>query len=539
MRSVIDILHAMTTEEKVGQIIHAPALEDDAQWPSNDERRLIEHYHIGGVRIYSRLPDPAFCREYTNALQRWALDTRLGLPLLVGIDGETGVDVVRTGTSIYPSATGIALQSLDVAQEVSAQIGRESLAVGISLNQRPVADVNTNPDNPVIGLRSPGDNANVVASQVEASILGARNVGLITCAKHFPGHGDTAFDSHAELNAIACSLEEMEDVHLRPFARAIQAGVDTVMTAHVLVPCLDPEYPATLSNRILTHLLRNQMGFRGVIITDSMGMAAIADHFSVPDATVQAVQAGVDLVLTCRDFDATVLAYEGLLRAVQAGVLPMARLDDAVMRVLRLKESRDWFSRERLGTVENAVRVCHDPAARRLNRDVIRRSMAVVRNSDALPIRRGMTTLVTGPVSTTALARSLLMQGRPSLALEWLSASQADGWSPLPEEAARVQDLAGHSDTVIVLTFAQCGRLPEGQRALIEGLRSTGSRIVVVDLGFPRRPDSSWNTDGHIVTFAQARRPTELSQPYIEVLTEVLVDEHPTVKPSTFRVSTV
>jgi len=224
------------------------------------------------------------------------------------------------------------------AREMAREIGRELLAAGVNVNFAPVLDVDSNPDNPVIGDRSLGMDPERVAHLAAAMIEGFGEAGLVCCGKHFPGHGDTVLDSHHELPVVEAGRELLERRELVPFAEAIKARVPMIMTAHVKVPALDPYYPATISRSILNDLLREEMGFDGVIVTDDLEMGALSKNMPVTDAAFSAQRAGADLMLVCSGPEAAEEARLALVEGVRHGVIPEGDLILSARRVLRIKE---------------------------------------------------------------------------------------------------------------------------------------------------------------------------------------------------------
>jgi len=220
-----------------------------------------------------------------------------------------------------------------LAVEVGALLGRELSAVGVDVNFAPVVDVDTNPDNPVIGDRSLGSSAELVARLGGALVRGLQGAGVAACAKHFPGHGDTQHDSHLMLPRLSHGWDRLQSVELVPFRKAVREGVAAIMTAHVVFEPVDAEYPATLSTRVLEPLLRRELGFDGVVFSDDMEMKAIADGFETADAAVRAVEAGIDQLLVCHTADTAHEMISAVTRAVDQGELPLARVERAVQRV--------------------------------------------------------------------------------------------------------------------------------------------------------------------------------------------------------------
>ncbi|MEU3556840.1 glycoside hydrolase family 3 protein [Streptomyces fragilis] len=267
--------------------------------------------------------------------------------VLVAIDEEGG-DVtrleVRTGSS-FPGNNALgAIDDVDLTRRVAAELGRRLAECGVNLNWAPSADINSNPSNPVIGVRSFGDEPGPVARHTAAYVEGLQSAGVAACTKHFPGHGDTAVDSHHALPRIDADARLLRERELAPFRAAVAAGSRAVMSAHILVPALDPEFPATLSQRILGGLLRQELGYDGLIVTDGMEMRAIADTYGIERGSVLAVAAGADAICVgggLADDDTVRRLRDALVGAVRAGELPEERLADAARRV---RELASWAS---------------------------------------------------------------------------------------------------------------------------------------------------------------------------------------------------
>jgi beta-N-acetylhexosaminidase len=330
----------VTLNEKIGQLLclgwHAPlALDEQAI-------RCVEELHAGGMIVMGRnvrapgetTIDAPAVRAMTDALQ-----ARAKTPLLIGTDQEGG-RVARFSTAPFTQVSPAAkLETAEAARQAAGAMGRELAMVGVNVNFAPVADVNSNPANPVIGDRSFGADPTDVAEKVVAQAAGYRDAGVLPCLKHFPGHGDTAVDSHLALPTLPHSLETMEMRELVPFRAGIMAGCPLVMTAHILFPALDTALPGTLSPSILTGLLREKLGFGGVIVTDCLEMKAVADHWGVARAAVLAAKAGADLLLICHTWERQKEAFDALKAAVQSGELPEAQVDASVARIQALKDS--------------------------------------------------------------------------------------------------------------------------------------------------------------------------------------------------------
>ncbi|MEV4756696.1 glycoside hydrolase family 3 protein [Micromonospora sp. NPDC049559] len=292
---------------------------------------------LGGVALFARnVRDAEQVGELTAALRAERPD------VLVAIDEEAG-DVTRFESRLGSSRPGnLALGAIDdpaLTEAVAADLGAELAAAGVTLNYAPDADVNSNPNNPVIGVRSFGAEPGLVARHTAAWVRGLQSAAVAACAKHFPGHGDTSTDSHFDLPRIGATMGELASTELLPFRAAIEAGAQAIMTGHLLVPALDAELPATLSRRILTGLLREELGFQGVVITDGIEMQAVAHRYGLAGATVRAIAAGADAICVGgehADEESARLLRDGIVEAVVAGRLPEERLVEAAKRVGQL-----------------------------------------------------------------------------------------------------------------------------------------------------------------------------------------------------------
>lgn len=328
----------MTLDQKIGQMCCFGWGGADSRARVNAQAAAcVGDLHAGGMIVMGRNigPDIAAVRATLDELQSLA-----AVPLLLATDQEGGrVARLRAPLTTFPSAQVIgAAGDVDLAREVARVTGVELAQAGINFNFAPVADVNSNPANPVIGDRSFESTPGAVAPFVRAQIEGYTQAGVLACAKHFPGHGDTHVDSHFDLPTVAGDLAALESRELIPFRVAITAGTPAVMTAHILFPALDPSgVPATMSRPILSGLLRQTLGFNGLIVTDCLEMKAVADRWGTARAAVLAAQAGADVLLVCHTLDRQRETFNALRAAVEGGELPIERVEDAVSRVLAAK----------------------------------------------------------------------------------------------------------------------------------------------------------------------------------------------------------
>ena len=301
-------------------------------------RSLAREFSLGGVILFSRnIEVPEQVAELAGDVQALATE----LPLWVSVDQEGGrvARLKKPFTEWPPMAVLGRSGNTELASRFAAALAAELKAVGVTLDFAPVLDIHTNPANPVIGDRALAEDAEAVARLGAAIVRGLQDNGVAACGKHFPGHGDTSVDSHLELPLVEHPPDRIRRVECVPFREAIKADVAFIMTAHVLVPSLDEERPATLSPHVVGAILRDELGFRGVILSDDLEMQAIARSYVVPDAAVQAIAAGCDGLLICSgNVDTQAATLEALVYAVEQGRIPYRRLEDAQKRLRRAKE---------------------------------------------------------------------------------------------------------------------------------------------------------------------------------------------------------
>jgi beta-N-acetylhexosaminidase len=318
----------------VGQLLtvgfDGPALPDELA------ARLAAS-EVGGVMLFRpNIESPAQVAAVVGAIRAAAPPAA---PVLVSVDQEGGlVQRLRAPLTVWPDMLSVgAANDPSRTERVGRALGDELAALGIGWGFAPVLDVHTNPDNPVIGNRAFGTTPAAVTAHALAFWRGLRAAGVLGCGKHFPGHGDTRTDSHLDLPVVDHPLERLRRIELAPFAAAARAGIDAIMTAHVLFPALDRELPATLSARILTDLLRGELGFAGVIVSDDLGMKAVADRYPIEELAVMAVRAGADVLLIREPPERQRQAFTALLHAAEADSALAARVAESAARVARMK----------------------------------------------------------------------------------------------------------------------------------------------------------------------------------------------------------
>ncbi|MGO9169217.1 MAG: glycoside hydrolase family 3 protein [Candidatus Sulfotelmatobacter sp.] len=390
-------LHKLTLEEKVGQVfmIWCRASFLNVENPEYLQlRESMQKYHVGSFAMTVHVDGPYLLRsepyEAAELLNRLQSDSKL--PLLFTADFERGVSMRLMGTTVFPHAMAFGGDGkAEDAQAFGRITAEESRAIGIHWNFFPDADVNSNPANPIINTRSFGEDPKQVGDLVAAYIKGAQEGGMLTTVKHFPGHGDTATDSHLGVASVNVDRAHLDSIELPPFRQAIAAGVDSVMVAHVTVPALDadPNHVATISPVIVSDLLEKQLGFKGIIVTDALDMAGLTHLFAnnIGRAAVEAFKAGNDLLLIPADFPAS---YNAMLQAVQSGEISRKRLDRSVLKILKTKASLG-LQEARLVDVNAIANVVGKPANLAFGQQVADDAVTLVRdNGKVLPLKSAL-----------------------------------------------------------------------------------------------------------------------------------------------------
>lgn len=492
-------LNDLTLEQKVGQLLMCGF---HSQHADEQITRLIRDFHVGGVIYFRRNVESIDQLTRLSAeLQDMAAEVG-ALPLIISVDQEGGMvaRIDKEGMTQVPGnmalgATGNPEYTLECAQI----LGRELKSIGIDMNLAPVVDVNNNPLNPVIGVRSYGEHAESVAAHGVAAITGYQSQGIAATAKHFPGHGDTAVDSHLGMVTVPHDRNRLEQMELLPFRKAIEAGVDAIMTAHVMFPSIEPEpIPATLSHKVLTGLLREEMGFEGIIITDCLEMHAISKPYGVAEAAVCAVEAGADLILVSHTLQDQVAALEAIVQAVRTGRITEDIINKALERIITWKAARCGYpdtglvSPKASETVEatnvGPVDCTESTKPTEPNELTLFRiassSITIVHNDGLLPLNPEKDVYVIWPevVQRTEVDEPWSHTESLGMALSQLRGRVREHkitTQPTYDEADRILGEVLESEQVIVCTYTSAGHLPKGQQYLVEKLSKNHSLIVI------------------------------------------------------------
>jgi beta-N-acetylhexosaminidase len=468
-----DPLANMTLEQRVAQMfmvtLHGGVMTEQGA-------AFLQQWQPGAVVLFAaNLGAPDAVTRLTNGYQQ-AITSAGGVPLLVAVDQEGGVVARLTdGFTVFPAPMLTAAAGDEMAWQVGAATAGELRAVGINMNLAPVADMETYRDNPIIFRRSFGSVPEYAASSVAAFAQGSQSVGVLATAKHFPGHGDTRQDSHAVLQSLDLSRERLDSVELVPFRAAIDADVAAVMLAHIHYPVLQPgaPIPASLDRRVVTDLLRDELGFEGIIMTDALDMNAVDITFDFREAAVRAVEAGVDLLSFGPSFGAETQAQaiQAVIDAVRSGRIPESRIDESAARLLAAKAQYgllDWQPLDPAGAVERVAAA--DGAA--TMEALFQRGVTVAwDNSDLIPVRPEQRVAVIFLATRYQIVNDC---GAYRDDIEWVGASD----SPSDDEIGWARAAADRADTTIVWT--QDAYLNPRQQALVNAMPPARTAVVAL-----------------------------------------------------------
>ncbi|MCC6452897.1 MAG: glycoside hydrolase family 3 C-terminal domain-containing protein [Acidobacteria bacterium] len=505
------LLKKMSVEEKVGQLIqigiNAKFANRDSSFYKEIRRQVVEN-KIGGIIFFGA---PMY--ETSILINRMQAEAKL--PLLMALDAETGVGMRFADAVNFPWAMAVAATgNTDYARRIGIITGREARAMGFQHVYAPVLDVNNNAANPVINVRSFGEDPLEVAKFGTAFIDGVQSEKAIATAKHFPGHGDTDVDSHRGLPIIDHSLASLEKTELVPFRAAINDGVASVMIAHIALPQIDNEIvlplknyrggdaevgaeiveqkayiPATLSKKVQTDLLRNEMGFKGLIVTDAMSMSGLTLYFEQGEAGVRAFLAGSDLLEKPSDPDAMIA---GLLAAVKSDRISQERLDDSVRRILAWKSAVGLFD-NRITNIDAMDRIISGPESLALTNEVADKAITLVRNdANALPLDRskkivvlGLSNGFDGPETMASFVSTLRSSGLRASSFYLQENS-------LAEQAQAARAAVSEADIIVVGLYGRVRSgaknsvgVPENGAAILRELLANGKQVVGVSFGNP------------------------------------------------------
>lgn len=475
-------------------------------------KALIREYHLGSIILFGRnIGTPEEVLKLTTELQKVAKEAGHKQPLLICTDQENGaVRRLGEGATVFPGAMLLgATNNPENANKIGNASGKELKALGINWNLSPVLDVNNNALNPVIGVRSFGETPENVSKLAQELMKGMQKAGVITTLKHFPGHGDTSVDSHLDLPTIDHPIERLHQVELVPFKNCIKNGADTVMTAHVNFPTIENRkgVPATLSDKVITGLLREELGFDGVVTTDCMEMNAISKTIGTPQGAVEAIKAGVDLVMISHSYGPQVKSLERVIQAVEAGEIGLEVIDSALKRVMKLKEKYVSWDEVELQFGLSVPDVVGCKAHFDMVNEVYRQGVTMVKNEEGIlplsndaahrvlmvyPENNSTMAVEDKRYSTFSLGESIK---RVHSSAEVIQLSNP----PTDEEIEDVAIQAKSFDTVIVATLS--ATTGSNQIKLVEKIVESNNRVIVVATRSPYDLAYLPNVPGYMCTY--------------------------------------
>ena len=492
-------MNNLTLKQKIGQMLLVPieGTELDAATKAH-----LQKHHIGNIIHFAKnLTDYKSIRKLNDSLQD-AIQESCGVPAFISTDQEGGM-VARaySGATHYPSNMAItAANAAHLVEKMGEMVALELKTLGINLNHAPVLDVNNNPNNPVIGIRSYSDKAEVVAQMATDYIRGLQRGGVLANAKHFPGHGDTNKDSHLDLPSINHGIARLNEVELVPFKAAFADGIDSIMTAHIVFKELD-DLPATLSPKILGGLLRKQLGFNGLILTDSMTMEAIRNHYGLEKGCIMAINAGVDILCMNADRDGQARCANAILQAVENGEIPLEKIDTAVERILKYKAI---YAQTDVPQPEEVY-----PAHEALADEISEKSITLVKGNDSLlPLKADDNIFaISPPPSTANIADDTLVVQETfcKKAAAMLGCNFAEiSTDPNADEIAQVVQQAVNADVILYASYNAI-QFP-GQIVLFDALKQAGKKVVLVSLRVPYDITKMQNADAYIAAYEYTNR---------------------------------
>lgn len=476
----------LTLDEKIGQMIMAGF---PSKYCDDHFIKMVRDYKIGNIDLFSRnIGSISETANLMNDIQKNMIITT-GIPAFIGIDQEGGmVSRIREGAAFFPGNMAVGAADIKGSTLKEGEIVGEALhALGINFDIAPVLDVNNNPGNPIIGTRSYGDNPLKVASFGVDFIKGIQSKNVVACAKHFPGHGDTSLDTHLMLPSVTYGMERLQKIEFYPFRQAVHAGVDAIMTAHIIYTALeDDNLPATLSYNVLTNLLRREMGFKGIIVTDCLEMDAIMDNFGIEKASVMAIKAGADMLCISHHLDVQAKSVIAIKKAVIRGEISEDRIDESARRIISMKEKYGLFKNP-FPDMDRAVKIINNPDYMNYVRGVSEKSITLVRDTNKLIPLKGenIVAISTEPAILTGAEDEIKKKYTFSEAVKdkFGGKSFVIPLNPDDNTIEKICMACKDADRVVIGTYN--ARQNQGQVKLIDEIKKCSRNILTVLLRNP------------------------------------------------------
>ncbi|MDR6881820.1 beta-N-acetylhexosaminidase [Bacillus sp. 3255] len=474
----------LTLRQKVGQMFICGF---QTMEPNDAVTQLIEQYGLGGVIYFRRnVKDARQLAQLSAQLQERSQRSG-GQPLFIAVDQEGGmVSRIEQGATLLPGNMALGATFAPAGVYASSKImGKELRQMGVNMNFAPCLDINNNRLNPVIGVRSYGETAAIVGDMGTHAVRGLQDTGVIATVKHFPGHGDTSEDSHHDLPVVPHSMERLMELELAPFIQAIEGGVDAIMTAHVVFAALEPSgVPSTLSYRILTELLRKELGFQGLIVTDCLEMKAISEGIGVAEGAVRAVEAGSDLILVSHTLERQIAAIEAVIAAVESGRIAESRIDESLLRIMTHKCKREIAFDKLVPVPDEPIST---PEHQLLAKELSRKSITLVKAETAkfVDMHESLLVVWTEVQAGTEIDEVVERQGTLGSALADISGQPVEevyvGLFPSEPEIETILQAAEGKQQVVVVTYN--ATFSQGQTQLVKELAKREALHLIVAAG--------------------------------------------------------
>ncbi len=527
-----EAISQMTLEQKLSQMMIVALRSDSANTKTateinQDYANLIRKYDFGGIILFTgNIVDTAQTVNMTHDIQEAAMESDNEIPMFLCVDQEGGlVNRVSFGTTSSGNMALAATGDPSLAEESAKTLGDEISSLGFNMDFAPVSDVNSNPANPIIGVRSFSDDPALTSDYVKAFIKGLRAAGVSSALKHFPGHGNVGEDSHTHLPCSDFSLEEIRECDLVPFKAGIEEGTDMIMTAHIQFPKIEKEtyvsiqdgkevyLPATLSRTIIHDVLREEMGYDGIVITDSMVMDAIASHFDPADAAVYAINAGVDILLCpvdlYKDDETDTFAQmdtymANLVKRVEAGDISEEEIDDSVFRILKLKKEKNIYKDMELPSAEEQTDKAKATVGTSENHarewEIAQAGMTLLKNENqALPLDGKTQTLILYPSETRGASVEYAVKRLASEDRLDSSVVTSMCYAEAKAEDELLQKALGTAETVVILS--QSVSQNEEMIKVIDQAKQSGKKAVLISLNLPYDAACYENTDAVLCAY--------------------------------------
>lgn len=478
---MITKLNELTLEQKIGQLL---LVGFPTEVVNEEFKELIQKFHVGNIIVFQRnIKDSIQLSKLNKSIQN-LMEEHNSVPAFIGTDQEGGmITRLFNGATYFPGNMAVAAGiSCEETYDLGAAIGAELHDVGINMNFAPVLDVNNNPENPVIGVRSYGDIPGKVAQYGKNLFKGLQSKKVLSCGKHFPGHGNTNVDSHLGIPIISSNLNELKEVELVPFIEAIDNGIDGIMTSHILFSALEKnKLPATLSKTIITGLLKEELCFKGLVVTDCMEMKAIFDNYDIEKAVISALNAGADLLCISHTREVQIRVFNAIKKAIRDGIIPLEKLNSIVEKILYYKNKYEIYNwRNFSGKIDDMALLQH----KKLAASISEKSITLIKDQKRLlPLKSDGLISISPIAIATSIADEKIEKSNLGSVIESEIGGQFINYNPLDIDVENIISKVLDKKTIVFGSYNM--NLNLVQKSLLDRLIATGVDIVLVALRNP------------------------------------------------------